>query len=255
MVDFLEAVTVSVGYGDFLNEVAKENAHLFDRWIVITSPSDEETRETCRKHSMDCILSDEGMENGSFNKGWLIERALQHTSSVGWRLHIDGDIVLPRKFRHLLDTARLEKDTIYGWDRLMVKSWEEWQKLKLSGWLETSHDYHNRLRFPEGFQVGTRWVDRDVGWCPIGHGQLWHSSNDQWKGIRARKYPARHNDACRSDVQQALQFDRKKRALIPEIIVAHLESEPAKLGANWKGRKTKRFGPPQNNEKNQSSPS
>ncbi len=255
MVDYIETVTVCVGYADFLSESARENRSLFDRWIIVTRSSDEETREVARKYSLECILCDEGEKEGEFNKGWLIERGLQHTSSVGTRIHLDGDIILPKAFRHLLNAAHLREDTIYGWDRVMVKSWEEWQKLKKSGWLDNCHDYHNRLRFPEGIHVGTRWVDKDMGWCPIGHGQLWHSSNDQWRGIRSRRYPARHNDACRSDVQQALLFDREKRALIPEIIAVHLESEPAKLGANWKGRKTKRFGPEQQNNDKLSSPS
>lgn len=41
----------------------------------------------------------------------------------------------------------------------------------------------------------------------------------------------------------ALQWDRRKRALIPELLVAHLESEAAPTGANWEGRTTARFGP------------
>ena len=79
---------------------------------------------------------------------------------------------------------------------------------------------------------------------PIGFFQLWHSSEDQFRGARVKPYPVQHNDACRTDVQHALQWDRRKRELLAEMLVVHLESEPAKLGANWAGRTTRRFGPP-----------
>jgi hypothetical protein len=44
-------------------------------------------------------------------------------------------------------------------------------------------------------------------------------------------------------VQFSLQWDRAKRALVPELVVLHLESEDAAVGANWCGRVTKPFGP------------
>jgi hypothetical protein len=81
------------------------------------------------------------------------------------------------------------------------------------------------------------------GWVPIGYLQLWHSSSDEWQGIRIKPYPANHGNACRTDVQHGLQWDRCKRVLIPEILAVHLESEPARMGVNWNGRRTKRFGP------------
>ena len=40
-----------------------------------------------------------------------------------------------------------------------------------------------------------------------------------------------------------LQWARPDRILIPEIVAVHLESEPSAMGANWKGRTTKAFGP------------
>lgn len=51
-----------------------------------------------------------------------------------------------------------------------------------------------------------------------------------------------HNDAARTDVQFGLLWDRGRRALVPELIVLHLESEDAATGANWSGRKTRPFG-------------
>jgi len=42
---YLEAVTVCVDYADFLKEIIPWNQHLFDRWAIVTTPADEETRE------------------------------------------------------------------------------------------------------------------------------------------------------------------------------------------------------------------
>jgi hypothetical protein len=237
----VEAVTVCVGYHDFLAESIKYNNGLFDRWIVVTSPDDSKTRELCRKYSVHALVSEDHLKDGegAFNKGSLIERGLQHLSADGWRLHLDSDIILPRNFRNIIQTARLNPANIYGADRLMVKSREQWENLQKSGWV--GNDYHCRVDFPTNHDVGSRWAHKDEGYCPIGFFQMWHSSEDLYKGARVKPYPTNHNDACRTDVQFSLQWDRTHRMIIPELIVVHLESEAAPLGANWNGRKTKPF--------------
>lgn len=247
-VNHLEAVTVCVGYSDFLQETAKFNAGLFDRWIVVTEPSDEKTRWVCNRFNLECILSEDGKrhtrDGNGFNKGRLIERGLQQTSDEGWRLNLDSDLALPHRFRHLLEISELQCDTIYGADRAMIHSYEEWQKLLKTGFMQGGGwDYHCRTQFPPGFEIGTRWVHPQMGYVPIGFFQLYHSSQDEWKGVRVKTYPHAHSSACRTDVQFGLKFDRHKRAIIPELIAVHLESEKVLKGANWKGRNTKQFGP------------
>ena len=73
--------------------------------------------------------------------------------------------------------------------------------------------------------------------------QLWHGDSSNWSGAPAKRYPLIHGTAARTDVAHALHWDRQQRIHIPELLVWHLESEPASMGANWKGRKTARFGP------------
>jgi hypothetical protein len=238
----IEAVTVCVGYADFLAANAPYNVGLFDEWIVVTTESDEQTREVCRRHSIKTLLSADATAKGqTFNKGRLIERGLQFTGAEGWRLHLDADIVCPPNLHQLLDAADLDEKKIYGADRIMVKSAADWTRLKKIGWL--THTYHVEVKPPAGFQIGTRWVHHEVGYVPIGFFQLWHSDADLWRGARVKPYPTQHNTACRTDVQHALQWDRRQRELVPELYVVHLESEPAKLGANWAGRTTKPFIP------------
>lgn len=241
----IQAITVCVNYGDFLAETIKYNLPAFDDWLIVTEPSDEETREVCRRYNIQCLLSEDGKrEKAEFSKGRLIERGLRNLSGNGWRLHIDADIVLPHGFRHRLKSADLQEDHIYGIDRLMVTSWSQWKDLLKTGYVQHGQfDYHCRLRFPAGVQMGSRWTHAQFGYVPIGYFQLWHSSQDEWRGIRVKSYPMDHNTACRTDVQHGLQWDRNKRSILPELVGIHLESELAQLGANWKGRKTKRFGP------------
>jgi hypothetical protein len=241
----IEAVTVCVGYDDFLKQAAKYNVPLFDRWVVITEERDDKTREVCRQFNLDCVISDEAtMKTGHFMKGRLIERALQHLSHDGWRVHIDADMVLPHRFRHHIETAHLDPACVYGVDRILVKSWDEWIKIQTMGYLiGGQYDYHNRVTFPEGFAIGSRWAHPAMGYVPLGAFQMWHSTTDIWRGVRIKPYPHLHNSACRTDIQHGLQWDRRKRILIPEIVAVHLESQKAPLGANWAGRKTKRFGP------------
>jgi hypothetical protein len=242
----IEAVTVCVGYGDFLAAVVPWNAPHFNRWIIVTEEQDAETRDVCRRHGLQCLLSHDHKRDGAvFNKGRLVERALQHTSEDCWRLHIDADVVLPARFRQLADAAHLRAESIYGVDRINVRSWEKWQELLRSGWLQaTDGRGPHTCPFPEGFPVGARWMHPEAGYVPIGFFQLWHWLADEHRGVRQRPYPITHGSAARSDVKHGLQWDRQLRALIPEIVVAHLESEPCQVGANWKGRTTKRFGPP-----------
>ena len=117
----IEAVTVCVGYADFLAETAKHNAGLLDDWLIVTSADDEETREVCRRLSLRTLISEDHRRGGdTFAKGRLIERGLQLLSADGWRLHLDADVVLPTRFRQLAGAAHLDPSKIYGCDRVMV---------------------------------------------------------------------------------------------------------------------------------------
>src|SRR5262249_52334043 len=150
----IEAVTVCIGYGDFLAAAAPRNRGLLDRWLVVTTPADEETRDVCRRWDLECLQSDEGTRGGRFDKGRLVERGLQQLGADCWRLHLDADVVMPSYARHLLELADLDPECIHGCDRVMVRSWGQWQGLLASGWLDAQHDYQNRVRWPEGLAVG-----------------------------------------------------------------------------------------------------
>jgi hypothetical protein len=78
------------------------------------------------------------------------------------------------------------------------------------------------------------------GYCPLGFFQLWNVNRS---GIH--RYPVQfQGTAEHTDVLHAIQWDRRDRALIPELIAIHLETKSDKattMGANWSGRTTPEF--------------
>ena len=239
----IEALTISVGYGDFLAATLPENLPLLDGLAVVTSPDDAETQWVCRRHSVHCVVTEDHVRGGPFNKARLINRGLDQIGGHDWILHLDADIVLPRKFRQLVDWAHPDERCLYGFDRQNLVGFDRWEKLKQYAGAWDNHAYESGHWFHPELPMGSRWVSALHGFVPIGFAQLWHGSASVPNGFHVRRYPVDHGDAARTDVQFALQWDRRRRHLIPEVIVLHLESESAALGANWQGRTTRRFGP------------
>ncbi len=237
----IEAVTVSVGYADFLRETAPRNKHLFDRWVIVTDPADQDTFKVTRDLSLPCLFTEDHCRGGPFNKGRAIQRGFNSLSLSDWVIQMDADVVLPDDFREMLAAAHLREQKIYGCDREMVVGWEKWQKLKHCGFRQ--HGYHCNVKPHPDLKIGSRWVSPSDGYVPIGFFQLFHGSEIQKWGIFQKPYPAHHASASRADVQFALQWDRRHRELLGEFTAWHLESEHAPLGANWDGRTTIPFGP------------
>lgn len=238
----IEAVTVCVGYGDLLAEVAPHNRPLLDRWIVVTSPADDATRAVCRRCSIECVVSDEVQRDGEFSKGRLIDRGLSLLGGRGWTLHLDGDIALPADLHQVLDDAHLNETDIHGCDRLNVVGAAQWDRVRAAGLWARPAPWMVDLARP-GLSVGGRVANPGHGYTPIGFFQLWHGSASLWRDFHSRGYPKQHGTAARTDVQHALQWDRRRRVHLPELVVWHLESEPAAMGTNWRGRRTAPFRP------------
>lgn len=235
----LEAVTVCVDYADFLAEAARHNRHLFERWVIVTGPDDKATIELCRKFDLQCLVSGE-VAGGNFNKGRAISLGLHQLSTECWVCHLDADIVLPSTTLGMLQVADLDPSCLYGVDRVCLHSWEEWKRVEASGHLAAQHGYEMVSFVPPG-ELAPRIRKGPFGYVPIGYFQLWyHTARD---GTPRKDYPHTDSDAAHSDIKFALQWDRRRRVLLPEVFAVHLESERVDYGANWKGRKTRPFGP------------
>jgi hypothetical protein len=173
----------------------------------------------------------------------LVQRGLDQLGAADWVVHLDADVVLPRSFRRLVDWAHLDPACLYGCDRQMLVGFDHWRKLLAGGgWDNHSHSCGHW--FHPHWPVGSRWVSEHHGYVPIGFFQMWHGTASIDRGAHARPYPAHHSTAARGDVQFALQWDRRRRMLLPEVIALHLEASKAGMGANWAGRTSPRFGPP-----------
>lgn len=235
---YLEGVIICVGYGDFLAHTLPHNKQHFDRLVVVTDTKDEETKALCEYYNVTCIRTDAFYEHGdAFNKGKGINAGLAALSRANWVIHLDADIYLPEQTRNILERIELDRQTIYGIDRMMCPTYQAWQQFKdkpkplHEGWI-----YVHPTAFPMGVRIAEYTKE---GYEPIGFFQMW---NPEGSGIHA--YPELHGAADRTDVMHAKKFSRGKRQLLPEIIGIHLDSENLNLkemGKNWTGRKTLPF--------------
>lgn len=234
----IEAVTVCVNYADFLQETLPWNMQHFDKVVVVTSYDDKETQELCRRLSVECRPTDVmHLEGDSFNKGRAVDFGMGYIGGKDWVCHLDADTWLPPMTRYHLQRAHLDEESIYGVDRCLCPNFENWRNF-VGHVPAHQHDYLCRVKAPP-FPLADRIsLVEHSGYIPIGFFQLWH-------GRTQRRYPLHHGTAERSDVLHPLQWPSRNRHLLGEVIAIHLESEPSQLGANWGGRKTKRFGPTQ----------
>jgi hypothetical protein len=244
---YIEAVTVCVNYSDFLAYTLPLNKQHFDHWVIITTKEDKETQRLCSHHNVECLITDRFTENGDpFNKAKGINEGLLYHSKRDWMIHIDADIVLPPLFRKIVQSKNLHHNYIYGADRLMCPTFEEWTKhVQKPKPLYDNWIYIHLDAFPIAARVADYNGD---GYAPIGYFQMWHPQDS-----KQLLYPEEHGAADRTDMAFAKRWKRENRILLPEIITIHLDSENAtveSVGKNWQGRKTIPFGyvgtPPQN---------
>lgn len=235
----IEAVVTCVNYGDFLAQTLPFTINQVDRVVVVTSFDDVLTQQVCRKWSVEYVMTEAFYEKGEkFNKGSGINMGLQNLRQTGWIISMDADIVLPLTARNMLSKSNLHQDCIYGCHRHNVIGWKSWQKLKSKWHDEPQFGYNYMVNTSEEYPVGATLVHKHYGYAPIGYFQMWHSG---WSRKYQLRYPDVQGSAENDDVQWALRWPRQQRVSLPTIRVYHLESECAKMGANWYGRTTKPF--------------
>lgn len=93
----IKAITVCVGYDDFLQLTIKRTLQYVDKFVIVTTPEDTRTQELVAKHDKaECFITDAFYRQGaSFNKGWALEEGFDALGRDGWLLILDADILLP----------------------------------------------------------------------------------------------------------------------------------------------------------------
>lgn len=234
----LEVVTVCINYSDFLRYTLPNNKRYFDNYVVVTTQDDIKTIEVCRDNNVKCVQINKSSPTELDNKGIAINAGLKELKKDGWVLNLDADMWLPPLTRTMLNKLPLQTDCIYGTDRFMCESFEEFKKFLEDEDYKRMHSdwvYVETSRFKIGKRMAHYYRE---GYWPIGFFQLWHP-----EGSGICDYPAETlHGYDRDDVFHMKRWPMGKRVLIPDFIPIHLSSQPHDKGQNWKGRSTIEFG-------------
>lgn len=234
----INAVVVCVNYGDILAHTLPHTRQYFKNTLVVTDANDAYTAELCSIYNVMCYKTDVFYSKGSrFDKGAAINEALQVLdvdTSKDWFLQLDADIFLPRTSIEILYKLNLNPQYLYGCDRIMMESFEEWMKFYEKPNVWNSEFWQMEL---DKFKVGSRLTFYYSGemWQVLGFFQLWNPNSS---GVKS--YPS-FTDASSSDIIFSSQWARSRRILLPEVLAVHLENEQTAAGKNWQGRKTAPF--------------
>ena len=213
----VEAFTICVNYSDYLEYTLPWNYQLADRFVVITSSADIDTRRLCDRLGVECLVTDVFYDHGaSFNKGAAINEGFKTIQFNDWVLHIDSDVIVLgdwEKVKRSLPSKR--KDHIYGIDH----------RLGLSG---SHEDLLNWINKYSKRKEELEYID-NTGFGPLGYFQLFHSSYFE-KYPRSQWYPWMFSGCNESDLFFNGQF---KGHEFLDLECIHF----GECGKNWFGRK------------------
>lgn len=240
MSKIVDCVVVCVNFSDVLAHTLPLNKSAFNRMVVVTDMKDKATQTLCDYHSVECVRTDDFYRSDhAFNKGLGINAGLAHLSPVDWVLQMDADIALPSRFRCLVETVvELDASCIYGIDRLMCPSFDDWIEHMAH---PTRQHVDDIFVIPDAFPLGTRVAGLGAGhegYCPLGFFQLWNPA-----ASAIDRYPEETGSAGKSDMDHSFRWPRIKRVLIPEIFAIHLGSDLPVDSNNYRGRVSSPFGP------------
>lgn len=207
-------ICVCVNYADYLEETLKYNYSIFDNIYIITTQSDNKTKEIAKKYSNISIIETDIFykNNHPFNKGAAINLALQSIKNADWILIGDADCIYPHNLKNLI--INLDKNCLYGMKRTIVSCSKELNEI-LTG------KHQPKLR-----------LEKAMHYTP-GYFQLLNLSADKFinKQIKYPEFPT----AQRVDRWFAkYNFPYNERKIIDESFVIHLG--PTTI--NWSGRKS-----------------
>ena len=115
----LIAITVSTNYDDILGVVIHQNQRFFQKWYIITHPTDNATIDLVKKAAYPNIeLTYFDFYNGAvFNKGGairMVQEKIRDYHNGKPVLILDSDIFLPDNFYQVVLAIDIKVDTLYG---------------------------------------------------------------------------------------------------------------------------------------------
>lgn len=131
--DNMCVILVCVNYSDFLKLTCPHNKQYFrkEKFIVITSPEDNETIAYCKEHDIFYVVFNGFYKNGSvFNKSgamYATQELVHKWYPNDWILLLDADIILPTDFDKMIQQKTLDTSTLYSLRRMDYATKEDWQ--------------------------------------------------------------------------------------------------------------------------------
>lgn len=124
----LRSFTVSVGYSDVLSITLRRNMRFLRECVVVTSPTDEETKQVCSGVPGVTVFETDAFTRygARFNKGLALEESWDRHGRHGWILIWDADTLLPDDFEDHVKVSELNIGTLYGADRVILKDPSQW---------------------------------------------------------------------------------------------------------------------------------
>jgi len=158
----------------------------------------------------------------TFNKGRLMNKALEQLKPKGWVLFTDCDIVIPKSVREALDTVVLNKGYIYYTARHRVND------------VKTLGPFHEQFQTPcatEALKVPVPTLDLK----PHGYFQLFHTDARALDWCGDKLLAEARGSAEGLDWEFAARWPEHKQFLLPTVVL-HLEH--GVYGSRWHGLDT-----------------
>ena len=160
----VEAITVCIDFSKKL-EKCISNKHLFDRWIIVTHESDQDTINLCKKNKIEFVCSKRVFDNAEFAKGRAINEGLNICDKDAWLVHLDADVKLSHDFRKTIQKNCNNKSALYGMPRYYGDK------------LLKTPVFRNKIVNKKTKSI-LELIVGDLG--PIGYFQMWHSSTTKF---------------------------------------------------------------------------
>ena len=203
-------IAVCVGYADLLAHSLSLWHQGLDRLIIISDTKDKPTQDLCAKHNVQTHVTEIFYRNDArFNKGAAMAECAARFNlrqETDWFLTFDADMVPPRNWRDILESANLKCGTLYG-------AW--------------------RYQNPENVQTPVLITRRRMPqhWV-IGFFTLFHTQDPHLPASQEPLFDLHWPHAGNYDTAFTNRWPRHEQVILQNLPLIHLGEERA----NWLGR-------------------